>query len=71
MRRDGFKFASSAIQSMDNTSYFCKIYKCEGKSMDGKGYCQEHSSPLRTGLVPFMPGSAPVIRTIKKKEEIV
>jgi len=40
-------------------SYFCKIYLCKGRNTDGKGYCGDHTSPLRMGKVPFMPQSAP------------
>lgn len=41
---------------------YCRILNCNKYNRDGKGYCQEHSSPLRSGIVPGMAGSSPVVR---------
>jgi hypothetical protein len=41
-------------------TYICKIYKCGMLSVPTTCYCEGHTSPLRTGLDLFMPGSAPV-----------
>lgn len=43
---------------------YCRIYLCKGHSTDGKGYCGEHSSPLRSGLTPGVAGSAPIVKKL-------
>ena len=43
-------------------TYECKIYMCGKRAMSGSCYCQEHTSPLRTGKPVFSPESAPVIK---------
>lgn len=41
---------------------YCRILNCNKYNSDGKGYCSEHSSPLRSGIVPGMAGSSPVVK---------
>lgn len=46
---------------------YCRIYLCKGHNTDGKGYCQEHTSALRSGLTPGVAGSAPVVKKTSLK----
>lgn len=48
---------------------YCRIYLCKGHNTDGKGYCQEHTSALRSGLVPGVAGSAPVVKQTPVKAQ--
>jgi hypothetical protein len=49
------------------SSYFCKIYKCGKKSLEGACYCEDHKSDLRTGRGKYTAGAAPVIRRAKNE----
>lgn len=46
---------------------YCRILNCNKYGDDGKGYCNEHSSALRSGIVPGMAGSSLVVKTTPKK----
>lgn len=51
---------------VQDTFYFCRMYKCPSKSVDDTGYCEKHKSVLRTGKPLYTQGSCPVI--IRSKE---
>lgn len=57
--------AGHYISGLNKNHYvgpYCRILNCNKYNSDGKGYCNEHSSPLRSGIVPGMTGSAPVVK---------
>jgi hypothetical protein len=59
------ELASHYVDKLNKNHYqgpFCRIYLCKGYNTDGKGYCQEHTSPLRSGLTPGSIGSAPIVK---------
>lgn len=59
--------AAHYIQSLNKNHYvgpYCRILNCNKYNSDGKGYCGEHSSPLRSGIVPGMAGSSPVVKKL-------
>jgi hypothetical protein len=47
-------------QHIDRPCYICKIYLCGKKSVSGTSYCEDHTSPLRTGKPLFSEGAAPI-----------
>lgn len=66
MRLDStIDIAGHYIAGLNKNHYvgpYCRIYLCKGHNIDGKGYCNEHSSPLRSGLTPGVAGSAPIVK---------
>lgn len=72
-KQDGYiDIAGHYITALNKNHYvgpYCRIYLCKGHNTDGKGYCQEHTSALRSGLVPGVAGSAPVVKQTPVKAQ--